>query len=48
MSIEMKCSRCGASIATDNVAEAVKWDVSHDEVCSALHPRTTESKEIEQ
>ena len=33
MSVTMVCRRCGASLTTDNVSEAIKWDVSHDEVC---------------
>ncbi|RLK47659.1 hypothetical protein C7474_2255 [Microbacterium telephonicum] len=32
----MTCKRCGAAIKTENVAEAVEWDVSHDEVCPRI------------
>lgn len=40
MSVTMTCVRCEASITTSNVAEAVRWDVSHDEVCPVLTDHT--------
>lgn len=32
--ITMTCRRCGASITTADVKEAIGWDVTHDEVCA--------------
>jgi len=31
--ITMTCLRCGASITTADVKDAISWDVTHEEVC---------------
>lgn len=37
MSVTMTCNRCSASI-TSTATEAIRWDMSHDEVCPVLNP----------
>jgi hypothetical protein len=36
MAATMTCKRCGATM-TGGVGEVIKWDISHDEYCPALH-----------
>ena len=36
MSVEMSCSRCGASVSATGVSEALEWSADHDKFCPAI------------